>query len=126
MNPPNGLNQGLDLSGLNLDFGSDASGSEASTGVASASDSPVAAPEGDAVARIAGLLLTLGAVDDAEKVTSASTLDSLGVDSLTRIELAVRAEELFGFRVDEELFRSWTTIGDMAAYVDEHEAAAST
>lgn len=104
------LGAGLDLSKLGLEPQQDDGG-----------DIEVSA-EGSTLARLASLLVALGAVDDAEAVTSDSTLDALGVDSLSRIEFAVRAEEHFGVRMSEELFNSWATLGEMAAYLEQHSA----
>ncbi|WP_018296521.1 acyl carrier protein [Corynebacterium lubricantis] len=58
---------------------------------------------------------------DAEKVTPSSTTDSLGIDSLSRIEIVVRAEETFGVRIEAKDAESFTTIGDLATYLAEHE-----
>lgn len=47
-------------------------------------------------------------------------LEDLGVESLERIELAVRLEEARGVRLDEETMLSVTTVGDLADYLEEH------
>ena len=47
-------------------------------------------------------------------------LEDLGVESLERIELAVRLEEARGVRLDEETILSVTTVGDLADYLEEH------
>nr|VDG63161.1 acyl carrier protein [Streptococcus thermophilus] len=99
------LSQRLDLGKLGLD----------------ATPSKETAPlEGDALAQLAGLLVQVGAIDDADEVKGTDTLDSLGVDSLTRIELAVRAEEHFGVQIDEELWSNWATLNDAASHFDQH------
>ena len=101
------LSQRLDLGKLGLD--------------ATTSDEPTPL-EGDTMAQLAGLLVQVGAIDDADEVKGTDTLDSLGVDSLTRIELAVRAEEQFGVQIDEELWNSWATLSDAAAHLDQHSS----
>lgn len=61
-------------------------------------------------ARLAELI---GRFTDAE-VTPDATLDELGVSSLDRIELAVRAEEEFGVRAEESAYTPETTVGELA------------
>ncbi|WP_087117740.1 acyl carrier protein [Corynebacterium urinipleomorphum] len=74
---------------------------------------------GGALAQLAGLLAKVGVVEDAGEVETGDTFGSLGVDSLTRIELAVRAEEHFGVRVDESVLDPSATIGEMAQFFSE-------
>ncbi|MDK8794188.1 acyl carrier protein [Corynebacterium sp. MSK041] len=87
-------------------------------------DAPASEPEeqtvprdGDAFAQLCALLSKVGVVEDAQSISPADTLDGLDVDSLTQIEFVVRAEDHFGVRIDEELFSSWDTLGDMAEYL---------
>lgn len=101
------LSQRLDLGKLGLDT--------------TTSDEP-APLEGDTMAQLAGLLVQVGAVEDADEISGTDTLDSLGVDSLTRIELAVRVEEQFGVQIDEELWNSWATLSDAAAHLDQNSS----
>ena len=110
---PMELSQRLDLAKLGL---------EASDEATDTADRAAEIPaDGDALTQLAALLVQVGAVDRAEEVTASSTLDSLGVDSLTRIELAVRAEDHFGVRVDDTTFTSWSTLGDAADFFAEHQ-----
>ena len=74
---------------------------------------------GDGLAELAGLLAQVGVVEDAGEVEADDTFANLGVDSLTRIELAVRAEEHFGVRVDESALDPSSTIGEMAQFFNE-------
>lgn len=124
------LSQRLDLAKLGLDpdlvpdndsdsesgnaSGDDRSapGSGGKTGVTGTGPSGT----GDALAQLAGLLAQIGVVEDAGEVETSDTFDSLGVDSLTRIELAVRAEEHFGVRVDENAIDPSSTVGEMAQF----------
>ena len=99
------LSQRLDLAKLGLDTSAD-----------DTPDDVGISAEGDTLAQLASLLQKVGAVEDAEEVGADDTLDSLGVDSLTRIELAVRAEEHFGVRVSEEDVRPSSTLGELAEY----------
>lgn len=80
---------------------------------------------GDMLAQLAGLLARVNAIEDANDVDPNDTFDSLGVDSLTRIELAVRAEEHFGVRVDEENLDPSTTLGDIAQFFAERTREAA-
>ncbi|GEM_PF-1689001 len=45
----------------------------------------------------------------------------LEISSLDRIELAVRIEELFGVRIDEETYSSHRTAEELAAFVEKHQ-----
>lgn len=45
-------------------------------------------------------------------------LDKLGLDSLSRIDLAVAAEERFGIPIPDEDLERFLTIGDLLDYVD--------
>ena len=47
-------------------------------------------------------------------------LEDLGVESLERIELAVRLEEACGVRLTEETMLSVTTVGELADFLEEH------
>lgn len=100
------LSQRLDLAKLGLDT----SEPEDDAGISSG---------GSTLAQLASLLQKVGAVEDAEAVGVNDTLDSLGVDSLTRIELAVRAEEYFGVRVDKETVGPGSSMGELAQFFDE-------
>lgn len=52
-----------------------------------------------------------------EEVTPEATLDGLGVSSLDRIELAVRAEEEFGARAEESAYTPETTVAELAEWL---------
>lgn len=106
------LSQRLDLAKLGLDTSADAP-----------QDDMGISAEGDTLAQLASLLQKVGAVEDAEEVGAEDTLDSLGVDSLTRIELAVRAEEHFGVRVSEEDVSPSSTLGELAEYFATNDAS---
>ena len=54
--------------------------------------------------------------------TPSTPLQETDLTSLDRIELAVRIEERFGVRVDEQVYAQSKTIGDLAAYIEEHAA----
>lgn len=47
------------------------------------------------------------------------TLAELGVDSLDRIELAVRAEEEFGVRIDDSFYTDSLTLDELAGKLAE-------
>jgi acyl carrier protein len=44
--------------------------------------------------------------------------DDLGLDSLTRIDFAVRAEDAFGVAIPDENLESFATVGDVLAFLD--------
>ncbi len=67
--------------------------------------------------RLARLIEKVAGVD-AQSVTEETRLEDLGVDSLDRIEIAVRAEEEFGRRIEDEDVRGLETVGDVVAFLD--------
>lgn len=118
------LSQRLDLAklGLDPDVVPDGAADETTKGDTKAKSIPSDGggyQGGDVRAELAGLLAQVGVVEDADEVEADDTFDSLGVDSLTRIELAVRAEEHFGVRVDESALDPSSTIGEMAQFFNE-------
>lgn len=122
------LSQRLDLAKLGLDPDlvpdvesddeSENATDEDSAGSGSANLAGVSGAD-DALAQLASLLAKIGVVEDVGEIEASDTFDSLGVDSLTRIELAVRAEEHFGVRIDENVLDSEATIGEMAQFFSE-------
>ena len=106
------LSQRLDLAKLGLD-------PDLVPDDAENNDTSVAA-EGSTMAQLASLFAKVGAVEDAESVSADDTFDSLGVDSLTRIELAVRAEEHFGAPVDADTLDPASTVGEMAQFFSDN------
>lgn len=54
-----------------------------------------------------------------EEVTDSSRLvEDLGLDSLSVVEIAVRCEDAFGVRVEEEAVSRFSTVGDVRAYIE--------
>lgn len=49
-----------------------------------------------------------------------STFDSLGADSLDKIELLLAVEDTFEVEIDEAISSKWTTIGEVEVYVAAH------
>lgn len=84
---------------------------------------PDAEPATDApqstLGQVAALIESVAGVE-ADEVTAESTPDSLGIDSLSRIELIVRAEEHFGVRIDEETALGFSTVDDLVTYLAEN------
>ena len=80
-----------------------------------------ATDSGDAPTTTAGRLAKLiekVAGVEAQSITEDRRLTDLGVDSLDRIEITVRAEEEFGRRIDEEDVQEWETVADVVAFLD--------
>jgi acyl carrier protein len=59
---------------------------------------------------------------DAPMITPESTIDGLGIDSLSLIDICVRCEEEFGVRITDEDALGWRTIADMVDFVDGHSS----
>lgn len=112
------LSQRLDLAKLGLDVSSSDSPDPSGASAAGGNDAGISAA-GDTLAQLAALLQKVGVVEDATEVGASDTLDSLDVDSLTRIELAVRAEEHFGVRVSEEAASPDSSLGELADFFAE-------
>ncbi|WP_049156845.1 acyl carrier protein [Corynebacterium aurimucosum] len=75
-------------------------------------------PAGDAYSELTRLITKVTGVE--EGLEREAKLEDLGVESLERIELAVRLEEACGVRLTEETMLSVTTVGELAEYVEEH------
>ncbi|MGV0369180.1 acyl carrier protein [Corynebacterium aurimucosum] len=75
-------------------------------------------PAGDAYGELTRLITKVTGVE--EGLEREAKLEDLGVESLERIELAVRLEEACGVRLNEETMLSVTTVGELAEYVEEH------
>ena len=76
------------------------------------------APAGDAYSELTRLITKVTGVE--EGLEREAKLEDLGVESLERIELAVRLEEACGVRLNEETMLSVTTVGELAEYLEEH------
>ncbi len=51
------------------------------------------------------------------EITDSSTFDSLGADSLDRVEIVLNIEEKFDIEVDDEAVEKLKTIGELVDYV---------
>lgn len=47
-----------------------------------------------------------------------ATLDSLGADSLDRVEMVMKLEELFGIEIDDTAADTLKTVGDVITYIN--------
>lgn len=57
-----------------------------------------------------------------EEITPKSRFDSdLNVDSLSKIDIAVQAEDRFGVRIEEEDLAGKTTVKDLAAFIEKNQ-----
>lgn len=55
---------------------------------------------------------------EAEALTPDAKLRELGITSLSMIEIAVRAEDAFGVRLDDDVVYNLQTVGDLAAHIE--------
>ncbi|HEY2766106.1 MAG TPA: acyl carrier protein [Pseudonocardiaceae bacterium] len=65
---------------------------------------------------------TAGAVQQEHVTTEKSFMDDLDVDSLTMVEIAVRAEEKLGVRIPDDELPNLKTVGDAVNYVSANSA----
>ena len=68
-------------------------------------------------ARIAELVEDISGVE----LEPETTIDGSGISSLSRIELAVRIEEEFAVRIDEHVYATHDTAGELAHYIEEQQ-----
>lgn len=59
-------------------------------------------------------------VDESEVTETATFIDDLGADSLDLVELVMALEEDFDVSIPDEEVESIRTVGDAAAYIDQH------
>ena len=55
-----------------------------------------------------------------EDILPTSTLESLGADSLDRVELVMKIEEAFDIEVTDEAAEQLRTIEDAVRYIEQH------
>lgn len=55
---------------------------------------------------------------DKKTITDQSTLESLGADSLDRVEIVMKLEEEFGIEIKDEDSEKLSTVGQTVDYVD--------
>lgn len=55
---------------------------------------------------------------EAEALTPDAKLHDLGLTSLTMIEIAVRVEDTFGVRLDDDVVYNLQTVGDLSAHIE--------
>ncbi|WP_018024520.1 acyl carrier protein [Corynebacterium ulceribovis] len=57
---------------------------------------------------------------DADKIATDADFDeTLAIDSLSKVELAVRSEDAFGVRFDDEAIQQLRDLDDVATYIEE-------
>jgi acyl carrier protein len=54
----------------------------------------------------------------ASQVTSDATLESLGLDSLSMLELMFKIEDRYGLKITEDMPTDMQTVGDVVVFVD--------
>lgn len=67
-----------------------------------------------ALERIAKLIADEFGVDP-DTITEATELDTLGLDSLDRVELAMLVEDEFAIELPRHVEGDWTTVGNIVA-----------
>ncbi|WIM67046.1 acyl carrier protein [Corynebacterium breve] len=82
-------------------------------------EEPATPPASNTIGRVAQLIEDITGID-AETVTADSTRASLGIDSLSMIEIIVRAEDTFNVRIDDEAAENFVTVDDIVTYLAEN------
>lgn len=54
-----------------------------------------------------------------ERLTADATLADLDIDSLDLVDLIFKLEDHFSLKIKDDVPRSLTTLGDVAAYIDQ-------
>jgi len=52
-----------------------------------------------------------------ETIKDDATLDSLGADSLDRVEMVMKLEEIFGIEIDDSAADTLKTVSDVVQYI---------
>ena len=60
---------------------------------------------------------------EAESLTPDAKLSELGITSLAMIEIAVRVEDAFGVRLDDDVLYDIETLGELSAHVGAQDPA---
>jgi len=60
---------------------------------------------------------------DPQKIEASSQLDTVGADSLDRVEIVITLEETFNVEISDEAADQITTIGGFVDYIMEHASA---
>ncbi|MBA3752102.1 acyl carrier protein [Candidatus Dependentiae bacterium] len=53
-----------------------------------------------------------------DAITSESSLESLGADSLNRVEFVIELEDAFGIEINDEDAEKLTTVGQIIDYIE--------
>ena len=76
----------------------------------------------DIQADLASIVEEIAGVDAAEVQPDKSFVDDLDVDSLSRVEIVVAAEEKFGVRIPDDEVKNLKTVGDAVDFIDSAQA----
>ena len=74
------------------------------------------------LADAAAILARFAQVDVAQITRDSGLRDDLGIDSLAMIDLVVAAEDALGVRIPDEDAERFTTVGDLADFIDRAKA----
>lgn len=67
--------------------------------------------------KIADVIRSHLALDESIKITPASSLKEMKIDSLDVIEIIMKIEEAFGIEIPDEKLNDFKNLGDIANYV---------
>jgi acyl carrier protein len=72
------------------------------------------------------VVLASAAGSDPADVTPEKSFDDLGIDSMTMLEAVVALEDRLGVLIPDETWARFSTVGDLAAYLDQVGVGAPT
>ncbi|MBA4142280.1 MAG: acyl carrier protein [Nitrosospira sp.] len=63
---------------------------------------------------------------DVSTINRSSKFEDLGLDSMDTIQLLFDAEDTFGINFDSEEAKGFSRVGDIIAYIEQHQASAQS
>lgn len=73
----------------------------------------------DIYAKVVGIIAHILKVSK-DTIKEESTLESLGADSLNRVEFVMELEEAFGIEIKDEEAENFSTVKDTVDYIQQH------
>lgn len=84
--------------------------------------SPAAEEPTDVLSILIKILSDVGGVNADDIATDSRLVEDLAISSLNLIEAVVQVEDTFGVRVEDQHVQNFTTVGDIASFIDSSRA----